>query len=78
MILRMYIHILATVPQSRSAAAPGAVRRPLQILVVSDATRGGKGLKYLDDELWKQASQRQRRAMSFELTSGSRSAQVTR
>ena len=38
------IQARSAVPQDRSAAAPGAVRRPPQILHALNACRGGKGL----------------------------------
>ena len=39
-----YIPTRSAVPQDRSAAAPGAVRRPPQILMVLTRIREGKGL----------------------------------
>ena len=39
------IQARSAVPQDRSAAAPGAVRRPPQILLISEMSRKGKGLR---------------------------------
>ena len=39
------IQARSAVPQDRSAAAPGAVRGPPQILIALNAIRGGKGLR---------------------------------
>ena len=51
-LLRIYVRLgqRCRRAESRSAAAPGAVRRPPQILNASDAFREGKGLKVFNGE----------------------------
>ena len=43
------IQARSAVPQDRSAAAPGAVRRPPQILMVLNTIREGKGLRFSEE-----------------------------